>query len=256
MKVCIITGASKGIGLATAKLFASKGFKVYGIARSATNETAFECLQADVNDAERMRQIIDEVKAKEGRIDVFINNAGYGIGGEHVNSSAQDIKNLIATNFTAVAVNMAEVGKVMKEQGFGTIISTSSLACFFPVPYQALYSATKTAIDTLTRTVRTELKPYNVHVCEVLPGDVATNFTDARVKNQGERGEVEQAVNKFEKSEREGMSPDKVAKAFYRLATAKNPRLRICVGWLKILIILVKILPSSALDWLIKKLYC
>ncbi len=256
MKVAIITGASSGIGLATAKLFKQKGYTVYGVALNDYQDGDFECFQADVNDDKRMKEIIDSVKEKEGHIDVFINNAGFGAAGELVNTNPAHIQKLFSTNLTSVAVNTALVGKIMKEQGYGKIFNTSSLSAIFPLPYQAAYSATKVGIDVLTRTVRTELRPYNVYVSEVLPGDVSTGFTDARVKTEGENKKVSKSITKFEKYERGGMTPEKVAKVFYKLAKRKKPRPRVCVGSLKLLIFLQKLLPTSTLDWLIKKIYC
>ncbi len=255
-KVVIITGASSGIGLATAKLFLQKGYKVYGVARNEYKGNDFKCLVSDVNDADKMEEIIDEVYTLEGRIDVFVNNAGFGLAGELVETKVKDIQNLFSTNLTSVAVNTALVGKIMKQQRFGKIINTCSLSALFPLPYQAAYSATKAGIEVLTRTVRSELKPYNVYVSTVLPGDVKTNFTDARIKGKIEDKKVDKSMQKFEKYERQGMSPDKVAKKIVKLARKKKPQPRTSVGALKLLIILQKILPIRFLDWLIKKIYC
>ena len=255
-KVVIITGASSGIGLATARLFMNKGYKVYGLAREEYAMGGFTCYKADVNDAERMQAIINEVYQKEGRIDVFVNNAGFGLGGELCETEVKDIQRLFSTNLTSVAVNTALVGKIMKKQRFGKIINTCSLSALFPLPYQAAYSATKAGIEVLTRTVRGELKPYNVYVSTVLPGDVKTNFTDARVKGKIEDNKVNKSMQKFEKYERQGMSPEKVAKKIVKLAKKRRPQPRTSVGALKLLIILQKILPIRFLDWLIVKIYC
>jgi len=93
-KVVIITGASSGIGLATAKRFLQKGYKVFGISKSEYNGDGFVNYSADVNDAKRMEEIINEIFNKEGRIDVFCNNAGFGISGELVNTDVKVIQSL------------------------------------------------------------------------------------------------------------------------------------------------------------------
>lgn len=255
-KVVIITGASSGIGLATAKLFLKKGFKVYGVSKDDFVSQEFVNFVGDVNDAKRMQEIINQVFEKEGRIDVFCNNAGFGLGGELVETRPEDIQRLFSTNLTSMAVNISLVGKIMKTQGFGKIINTSSLSAVFPLPYQSAYSATKAGIEVLSRTVRGELKPYNVYVSAVMPGDVSTGFTDARVKGNIDSEKVGKSMKKFEKYERSGMTPDKVAKKIVKLALKKKPQPRTSVGSLKLLIFLQKILPIRMLDWLIRILYC
>lgn len=255
-KVVVITGASSGIGLAAAKTFLAAGWKVYGVALNNFEEGGFKCYQADVNDTQRMKAIFDEVQMTEGHLDCLVNNAGFGISGEVVDHTAEQIKAQISTNLSSSAVNLAMVGRVMKAQGFGKIINTCSLSALFPLPYQACYSATKAGIDVLTRTTRTELKKYHVYVCDVLPGDVHTGFSDARVKSQSADEKVNRSVLRMEGYERKGMSPQKVANKIYKLACKKRPRARVCVGSLKLLIPLQKVLPTRFLDWLIAKIYC
>ena len=255
-KIVIITGANSGIGLATAKRFISKGYTVYGISKGEYVGNDFVNYNADVNDDARMQEIIQEVFEKEGKIDVFVNNAGFGLGGELVETKAEDIQRLFSTNLTAVAVNTALVGKIMKSQRHGKIINTCSLSALFPLPYQSAYSASKAGIEVLSRTTRGELKPYGVYVSTVLPGDVKTGFTDARVKGKIDDKKVDKSMQKFEKYERQGMSPDKVAKKIVSLAGKKRPAPRVSVGSLKLLIILQKTLPIRFLDWLIRKIYC
>ena len=255
-KVVIITGASSGIGLATAKRFLNSGYKVYNISRSESNEDGITSYIADVNDADKMEKIINEINNIEGHIDIFVNNAGFGLCGEIVDADTKAIQNMFSTDLTSVAVNIALVGKIMKKQRYGKIINVSSLSALFPLPYQSCYSSAKAGIEVLSRTARGELKPYNVYVSAVLPGDVKTNFTDARIKNQSEDNKVNKSIAKFEKYERGGMSADKVAKVIVKLARKGKPQPRISVGSLKLLVFLYKILPVRMLDWLIGKLYC
>ncbi len=255
-KVVVITGASSGIGLAAAKTFLQNGWKVYGVALNNFQDGGFKCFQADVNDAQKMKAIFDEVQKTEGHIDCLVNNAGFGISGEVVDHTPEQIKSQISTNLTSSAVNLSMVGKMMRAQGYGKIINTCSLSALFPLPYQACYSATKAGIDVLTRTTRTELKKHNVYVCDVLPGDVHTGFSDARQKSQSADDKVNKSVARMEGYERKGMSPQKVANKIFKLASKKHPRARVCVGSLKLLIPLQKVLPTRFLDWLIAKIYC
>lgn len=255
-KVAIITGASSGIGLASAKTFLSKGWTVYGVARREFKGD-FECFQADVNDSTKMKEIMESVYKKEGRIDAFVNNAGFGIGGELLDSDIETVKRLFSTNLTSYTTNLILVGNIMKKQGFGKIINICSLSgAIYPLPYQACYSVTKAGIDVLSRTARTELKPYNIYVSEVLPSDVKTGFSNARVINKSANEKVNQSLKRMEGYEQTGMSPNKIAKHIVRLAEKKRPRARAGVGAWKILIPLVKILPTRFVDWLILKIYC
>ena len=255
-KVAIITGASSGIGLATAKLLLKNGYKVYGISRDEYKGEDFENYVTDINDHKRVEEIFNEIYKNEERIDVLVNNAGFGISGELANTKPEVISSLFSTNLTSAAVNLALMGNIMKKQGFGKIINTSSLASIFPLPYQSCYSASKAGLDALARTARTELKPYNIYVSLVVPGDVKTGFTDARIKSANDNKKIDKSIEKIEKYERNGMSPQKVAKVIVRLAQKKKPKVRVCVGSLKMLIFLQKLLPIKVLDYLIKVLYC
>lgn len=253
--VAVVTGASSGIGNAIAKTLLQNGYTVYGISRKSIDD-GFVSLQGDVTDTKRMKEIFDQVVAKEGGIDVFVNNAGFGIGGELVDGDIDTVKKLFDVNLTAYATNMVMAGKIMKGQGHGKIINICSLSALFPLPLQSCYSASKAGIDVLSRTARTELKPHGVWVSEVLPGDVATGFTDARVVDKSDNNKVNKSVEKMAGYERKGMSPYVVAKKVAKLAKAKRPKARVSVGSLKLLIGIAKVLPTRFLDWLIAKLYC
>lgn len=253
MKVAVVTGGTSGIGKAISTILQSNGYEVFSISlHKGTDKNCFIC---DVNDHVKMKEIIKEIVAKRGKIDVFVNNAGFGIGGEVANSKCEDLDRLLSTNLTAVAKNIAIVGKIMKEQKFGKIINISSLASIFPLPYQACYSASKAGVETLSRATRSELKPYNVYVTAILPGDVKTNFTDSRIKAEDVNLREQKSIMKMEKEERNGMSPDVIAKKVLKIANMKKPPIRVCVCN-KLLIFLQKILPIKLIDWLILKIYC
>lgn len=253
-KVVIITGATSGIGLAAAKLFLKKGCKVYGIARKPYAESDFTCFQADVCDYEKITEIFKEVHAREGRIDLLVNNAGFGIAGAMEEASAASVQAIVNVNLTAACVLSGLVVPYLKETN-GKIINISSVGGIMPLPYQAMYSATKAGVEVFSRALANEVKPFKIKVCAVLPGDTKTGFTTARVI-EGANDRAKKSVAKMARDEQRGKSPESVAKVIVRAAEKKNPPLRVTVGaGYKLLVFLQRILPVRLINFIINKIY-
>lgn len=256
--VVIITGASAGIGLTTAKLFQEKGHKVYSFSRRM--RTDVDGFSVDVTDETAVSRAMKAVIDKEGKIDVLINNAGFGISGAIEDTDTQTAKRLFDVNFFG-ALNAVKCAlPYMRAQGGGSIVNVSSAAAEFPIPFQAFYSASKAAIGSFSDALRLEVAPFGVKVSSVLPGDVKTEFTDKREKNAsdsevyGER--INRSVAVMEKDERNGMPPLAIAKIIYALATSANPPVK-KVGGFKyaFLVALARVLPTRAVSYAIGKLY-
>lgn len=253
-KVAVITGATSGIGLATAELLTRKGFKVYGIARKPF-EGCFECFCADVCDYPAIDGILNEITAREGKIDLFINNAGMGIAGAMDEASPENVQKIVDVNLTALFVLSGKAVNAMKARG-GKIINISSVGGIMPLPYQAMYSATKAGVEIFSRALANEVKPFNVKVTAVLPGDTKTGFTAARVC-EGENGTAKKSVAKMARDEQKGKSPESVAKVIYKIAKRKNPPLRVSVGGVsKLEVFLSRLLSVKFLNFIIRKIYC
>ncbi len=254
-KVAIITGATCGIGLAAARLFLSKGYKVYGIARRPYDGTDFKCFSADVCDYDKIDAILKEVFDTEGRLDVFVNNAGMGIAGAMEDATPQRIENIVNVNLTALCVLSGKAVKYLRHTK-GRIINVSSMGGILPLPYQAVYSATKSGAEIFSRALANELKAYGVKVCAVLPNDTNTGFTDARIC-EGENATAKKSIEKMARDERRGKSPEFVAKAIYKAATKKRPPLRISVGAVsKLETFLSRLFPVKLINFIIRKIYC
>lgn len=252
-KVVIITGATSGIGLYTAKLFLKNGFTVYGIARKPYAESDFKCFQADVCSYDEIKNIFKEVYEREGRVDILINNAGMGIAGAMEETSVERIEQIVGVNLTAPCVLSGAVVPYMKEGG--KIINVSSVGGIMPLPYQAMYSATKAGVEVFSRALANEVKPYGIKVCAVLPGDTKTGFTAARVC-EGENERAKKSVAKMAHDEQHGKSPESVAKVILKVAKKKNPPLRVTVGGVyKLLVFLQRILPVKLVNFIIGKTY-
>lgn len=253
-KVVIITGATGGIGLAAAKAFLKQGCKVYGVARKPYTGSDFECFQADVCDFAEMKRILKEVYEREGRIDAFVNNAGFGIAGAIEEASPERIEEIVNVNLTAPCVLCGAALPYMREGG--KIVNVSSVGGIMPLPYQSAYSATKAGLEVFSRAIANEAKPKKIKVCAVLPGDTKTGFTDARICEGGDE-RAKKSVEKMAQDERRGKSPESVAKVILKVVKMKNPPLRVAVGaGYKLLVFLQRLLPVKLVNFIIGKMYC
>ena len=257
-KVVVVTGASAGIGKATAEFFAARGAKVVCLARRKVD--GMESISTDVTDREAVKTAIDAIVAEHGRIDVLVNNAGMGISGTVEDTDPTAVRKIFELNFFGLLNVIQTVLPVMRAQGGGTIVNVSSVAGKLAIPFQSFYSATKAAVSSLTAALRAEVAPFGIKVTSVLPGDVKTDFTAAREKNSydnpayGER--VRHAVEAMERDEQNGMSPSVIARDIYRLAASKNPPVG-KVGGAKYAFLtgIAKCLPERAVCYLLGKLY-
>lgn len=262
-KVAVVTGASRGIGYAIAKMFASEGAVVYDISRTVVaHDEMKKSYSCNVNDYDKIAEILDEIKGKEGKIDIFVNNAGFGIAGLVEHSLKENIYKQVDTNLSAVMALSSLAVKYLKESK-GKLINVSSVGGVMPLPYQASYSATKAGVEIFSRALANEVKDYGVKVVCILPGDTKTGFTSARVidnkfNDEQQRKDVEKSLAKIAKDEEEkGMSPDKVAMVAVKVAKKKNPPLRVTVGvGYKTLVFLQRIVSTKFLNFIIRKLYC
>ena len=257
-KVVVITGASSGIGLATARRLSKKGYKVYGLALNEFSDKLFECFCADVNDLEAVTHVLETVKQREGRIDAVINNAGFGIAGAVEYATPEMIQKIFDTNLTALVKISSVAMKYLKETK-GNLVNVSSVAGVLPIPFQACYSATKAAVLNFSLALDGEVRRFGVKVTAVLPGDTKTGFTAARVIEGGEAdygGCIGKSVHRMEKDEQNGKSPDSVARVIEKALQKRCPPLKITVGaQYKLFVWLGKILPTRLVNFILRKMY-
>ena len=193
-KVVVVTGASMGIGEATAKLFADQGAGVVLLSRDAARaEAAREgvghtertlALSCDVRHREEIDRVLGLTMHHFQRIDVWINNAGHGILDSVTNVNMAAARETFETNFFGALDAMQAVIPVMKQQGSGTIINISSVAGHIPIPFHAVYSATKFAMNAIGKAARVELKKSGIHVITVCPGYVRTEFSANAIRGK------------------------------------------------------------------------
>ncbi|MHA2253589.1 MAG: SDR family oxidoreductase [Candidatus Kariarchaeaceae archaeon] len=250
-QVVLITGASKGIGKATAEYLVENGYSVYGTARDPSKYNLdFPVLALDVTDDNSVNECIKEIIEKEGRIDVLVNNAGFGIVGPLADTSIDDMKQQFDTNFFGVHRMVLAVLPHMEKQKTGKIVSIGSFGSRYGNAYQSLYSTSKAALAMYSDALKIELYTSRITVSLVEPGDIKTDF-DAGRRNatnfDPESNEVAKRVLAiYKKGEMNGNPPIKVAKTIHKIIRSKRPKPRYTVGFdAKFFGTLIRLLPYT-----------
>ena len=262
-KVVLITGASSGIGKACAEYLGKRGYRVYGASRRPPEQFApdsFQMIQMDVADDEAVRRGIDLIVAREGRLDVAVNNAGNLIGGPIEDATIKEARFQFETNFFGVLRVCKAVLPIMRKQGAGHIINISSMAGRAAAPYQGLYSASKFAVEGLTEALRYEVRHVGIQVALIEPGDLHTANTDTRIKilrTQAYAPYHDNAFQVYEHDERNGQSPAVVAPLVERIIQDSNPRLRYAIGsaFQMLGLTLKNFVPHRLFEWGVAQIY-
>jgi NAD(P)-dependent dehydrogenase (short-subunit alcohol dehydrogenase family) len=250
-KIALVTGASSGIGLATAARLAKDGFTVYGTSRRGADagKQSFEMLALDVTNDESIEAAVGEVMRRSGRIDVLVNNAGFGVGlaGDEETSIAQT-KAIFDTNFFGTVRMTRAVIPHMRRRGAGRIINMGSGLGIFPMPYMAIYSASKHALEGYSESLDHELRTRGIRVVVIEPGVTRTAF-DTNVMEPDskldEYRDVRAALNKrYEEMLAAGDTPEAVAEVVLKAAKAARPKLRYPVGSVATVQLLRRLAPG------------
>src|SRR2546421_3782618 len=236
-KTALVTGASSGIGEATAERLAMAGYKVYGTSRRAAKESerSFELLPLDVTSDESVEATIREVLRAEGRIDLLVNNAGFSVapaGAEE--SSIEQARSIFDTNFFGIVRMTRAVVPHMRRQGSGRIINIGSVLGFLPAPYMALYSATKHAVEGYSESLDHELRTRGIRVSVIEPAYTKTQFGANFLEADSKLDEYREIRASLGKTLAEVMAaaddPGIVADVVLKAACAARPKLRYTAG--------------------------
>jgi NAD(P)-dependent dehydrogenase (short-subunit alcohol dehydrogenase family) len=255
-KIALVTGASSGIGEATAHRLSTAGYKVYGTSRrgARAGQPSFEMLPLDVTSDASVEAAIKELMRLEGRIDLLVNNAGFSTapaGAEE--SSIDQAQAIFDTNFFGIVRMTRAVLPHMRRQGSGRIINISSIFGFLPMPYMALYAATKHAVEGYSESLDHELRTRGIRVLLIEPANTRTQF-DANLLEADaaldEYREIRAAVGRrMTELIEEADEPSVVAAAVLNAALAAHPKLRYAPGsranrlrWLR------RFAPAGVLD--------
>jgi short-subunit dehydrogenase len=258
--VALITGASSGIGLVTARALRREGYRVFGTSRKAMAGTSdgVTMLVCDVTDDVSVRNVIDDVLSRAGRIDLLVNNAGIGLLGGAEESSTTQAKALFDVNVFGVLRMTNAILPVMRRQRKGRIINLSSILGLIPAPYNALYAATKHAIEGYSESLDHEVRTQGIRIVLVEPGVTRTAFEENITRPDHPLSLYEAVRADAEKLMREivdsGDAPEVVAQAVLRAANAATPRRRYTAGKAAAQVRFIRrFLPESFVDKSLRK---
>jgi NAD(P)-dependent dehydrogenase (short-subunit alcohol dehydrogenase family) len=257
----LVTGASSGIGQATARLFAEEGFRVFGTSRRMrVQEWGVEMVEMDVRSSDSVERCTAELLARAGPIDVLINNAGVMHQGIAEETTMEDARAVFETNFFGVVRLTNSMLPLMRARRQGRIINVGSLAAWVGEPAEAFYSASKSALARYTEALRHEVWCLGIHVSLVEPGAFQTNVLRAASENRTPIGDYNAVREAARRTVREGLrkggDPRTVARLILKVATARSPRLRygagleaVCLPYFKLM------MPQRLFDALLRKGY-
>jgi NAD(P)-dependent dehydrogenase (short-subunit alcohol dehydrogenase family) len=259
--VALVTGASSGIGEAIAGKLVAAGYKVYGTSRRGvqSDQRAFAMLALDVTDDASVERAVQELLQLEGRIDLLVNNAGFGLAPAAAEESSIDqAKAVFDTNFMGVVRMTRAVVPHMRRQGSGRIINIGSILGVVAVPYVALYVASKHAVDGYSQALDHELRTHGIRVTVIEPGYTRTSFESNSLEADAKLDLYEDIRVKVTKVVNQAMataeSADVVADVVLKAARAERPKLRYTAGkaaaqlqWMR------RFAPAGVLDTGIRK---
>ncbi len=254
-RVVLVTGASSGLGEAIAGHLHHRGFRVFGTSRTpqATSSGAYAMVELDVTSDVSVERCVTNVLSEAGRIDVLVNNAGYGLEGFAEETTLEQARAQFETNFFGLVRTTRAVLPLMRKAGGGHLVQMGSLSGLIGVPGEAFYSAAKHAIEGYSEALQHELHGFGIHVSIVEPGFFRTDFHSS-IQVASDRiadydGNRQQLLASFEDGLANGGNPRTVAETVLRAIQARQPRLRYPAGrgavWLPRL---RRIVPASFFD--------
>lgn len=259
--VVLVTGASSGIGESTAITLLAAGYKVYGTSRrcAKAGQYAFPMLALDVTDDLSVEATINQLLELEGRIDVLVNNAGFGVAPAAAEeSSITQAKAIFDTNFFGIVRMTRAVAPHMRRQRSGLIINIGSILGLVPVPYAALYSASKHAVAGYSEALDHELRSYGIRVAVIEPAYTKTQFEVNNIQPDTKLGEYQQVRTQVTKMVNQAMAnadePSVVAEVVLKVIRTKQPKRRYTAGKAAAqLQFLRRFSPASLFDKAIRK---
>jgi len=244
-KVALVTGASSGIGKATALELRDKGFTVYGAARrmdklKELEEKGIRAIELDVTDDDSMVECVDKIHKVEGRLDILVNNAGYGSYGAIEDVPMEEARRQLEVNVFGLARMTQLVLPKMRENKYGKIVNISSMGGRIWTPLGGWYHTTKFAVEGFSNALRVETKEFGIDVIVIEPGGIKTDWGSIAAENlkkSSSKGAYSKQANKTAENMKKmysgrGLSdPELIARTISKAVTARKPRIRYLVGF-------------------------
>ena len=259
-KTAIVTGASSGIGRCTAVALKNAGCTVYDFSRRDIPVDGIKHISVDVTDEAGVKAAVKQVAENEGKIDILINCAGFGISGAVEYTSTEAAKSQFDVNFFGTVNMNKAVIPYMRSNNSGRIVNISSVAAVAHIPFQAFYSASKAATESYTCALDNEVRAFGISVTAIEPGDICTEFTQARQKSfDGDdvyNGRIGRSVSGMERDEQKGMKPEIAGDYIAKIALKKKAKPIYAIGTsYKILSVLCKTFPCGIRNKIVGMLY-
>lgn len=226
--VCLVTGASSGIGRSCADRLAERGWTVVGASRTPPTEPRWQPVVMDVADESSVTAGVSELLAEHGRLDAVVTAAGFGLSGPVETTPLDQAREQLQTNFWGTVHVVREALPHMRGSGGGRIVLVGSLAGLVALPFQAYYSASKYALEGFGEALAYEVAPFGISVTLVEPGNTVTGFTDNRRRSDPDAASPyavpnDRAVTTMERDERAGIPAEKVAAVVEGVLRARTP---------------------------------
>lgn len=260
-KVVLITGASSGMGKVTAQFLAQNGYTVYGAARRTNimndlKQAGVKILQMDMTDDRSMQSGIDEIIKNDGKIDVLINNAGFGLMGSVEDVSIPAAKNQMEVNVFGLARLTQLVLPYMRKQRSGKIVNITSTSGKMASPLGGWYSASKFAVEALSDSLRMEVKQFGVDVIIIEPGGVKSEWSGIALKSLYDMSigkpyakMADKIIEFAKKAEPKNAEPEVIAKLILKAISANKPKTRYHAGYLAgVILFLKRVLTDKQFD--------
>lgn len=265
-KIALVTGASSGIGRALAVELQQRGYRVYATARKtddlhALTVAGFQALQLDVNDQHAIVQVVQTITQRHNKLDVLINNAGFGAMGAVLDCSPAQLQLQFQTNvFSLVHVTRSLLPLLLQSRG--TVVNIGSVSAEFVTPYAGIYCASKAAVHAINTALRLELAPFGIKVVLVQPGAIASEF-GATASLQAEQNlnehsmwwPLREGIRRRARASQNKPTPTQVfaKRVVSKLLQPTTPR-RISAGYGSFALpFLTRCLPVPVLDWLLRR---
>lgn len=235
-KVVLVTGASSGIGQATAIFFMKQGWKVFGLSRSGRVPEGVQPLLADVAEATQVKAAIQDLIEQEQRLDAVVHAAGIGGSGSLEDFPVEEARKIMDTNWYGTLHLLQASMPHLRALPQAAFVVVSSIAGLMGVPFHGVYSASKFAVEAVVESARMELSGTGVQVVSVCPGDTATPIIGNQHRASVEdvqpiyRKNYEQAERAMRESVDKGLPPERVAEVIWQAVTKKRPAVRYVVG--------------------------